>query len=154
MFDPSRFVTSEYNDPFSTTFVPVPEGEYIAVTNKLDWKVVDTKNGDRLQAILFWEIDDQGGRVRAATGLDKNVVRQTIWLDLTPDSDIETNRISLETGEGKNVDLGKLREQLGQNQAGRPWRFDMLLNQSARVLVTHRIYDGKTFADVKQVARI
>lgn len=154
MFDPEKFTQTEYKDSLSTAIPPVPEGEYIAMIDKLDWDTVDTKNGKRLQAIAYWEIDDAQGIVKAATKLDKNTVRQTIWLDLTPDSNIENGQISLDMGEGRNVDLGRLREALGQNQAGRPWKFDMLKGVPARILVKQRMYEGRTFTDVKGVSKL
>ena len=54
-------------------------------------------------------------------------------------------------GKNKNVQLGKLREALGQNGPG-AWSFGMLEGASGIVRIEHREWNDSVFADVKGVA--
>ena len=59
----------------------------------------------------------------------------------------------LELGKGKNVDLGRLREALGQNTGGN-WSPSQLVGSSATIHVSNRLYEGKTYADVERVIMV
>ena len=139
-FDPDMFMNTQTSDANDTQYVPVPVGEYNGVIGEVKAGTA----GDKPVLNITWGIDDD--EVRAATGLDKPTVRQTVWLDLTPQG-------GLDMGKGKNVGLGKLREALGQNTPGKPWSPGMLNGQVARVQISHRSgkNPGEIFADVKQV---
>lgn len=144
VFDPDMFMNQQTDDASSTTYVPVPEGEYQALLKEVKAAVV----GDSKPVLnVTWAIDDQA--VRDETGLPEPTVRQTIWLDLTPQG-------GLDMGKGKNVSLGKLREALGQNEPGRPWSPGMLCGQVAIVKIGHRTgrEPGEIFADVKAVSAL
>lgn len=140
-FDPDMFMNTSTTDANDTSYVPVPVGEFRAA-------ITDVKAGtagDKPVLNLTWTIDDDN--VRKETGLEKPTVRQTIWLDLTPQG-------GLDMGKGKNVGLGKLREALGQNRPGQAWSPGLLNGQVAMVMVAHRSgkNPGEIFADVKAVS--
>jgi len=139
-FDPDLFMNTQTTDANDTKFVPIPEGEYPAYVDNIEAR----RAGDKPVLELKWVINDEG--VRAETGLEKPMVRQTIWLDLTEQG-------GLDSGKGKNIGLGKVREALGQNQSGRPWSPGMLIGANAFVKVGHRAgkEPGEVFADVKAV---
>ena len=141
-FDPEMFMNQQTTDSNSTTYTPVPEKELQAY-------IKDVKAGtagDKPVLNVTWATDD--AEAREATGMDEPTVRQTIWLDLTPQG-------GLDMGKGKNVGLGKLREALGQNEPGQPWAPGMLFGQAAMISVKHRAgKDGEVFADVKAVAAL
>ena len=140
VFDPDTFLSSTTTEASSTEYVPVPEGEYLAVVTK-----VAARATERAKILdVTWEIDDEA--VKAETGLEHPTVRQSVFLDVNEQG-------ALETGKGKNVDLGRLREAVGQNTPGQPWSPTMLEGQVARVRVAHRMYEGRTYADVKGVAK-
>lgn len=140
MFDTESFLSTTVEGEMSTEFVPVPEGEYTAIIK--DVKARQAKSSHIMDVV--WEIDDP--EVREVTGMENPTVRQSIFLDMTESG-------SLDLGKGKNIALGRLREALGQNGPG-AWAPSMLLGQAAKVRVEHRIYEGKTFADVKAVASL
>jgi hypothetical protein len=56
-------------------------------------------------------------------------------------------------GKNKNVSLNRLREVLGQNVAGKPWKPGDLVGGIAKVRVQHRISDEIVYTDVKGVAK-
>lgn len=140
-FDPDMFMNQVTTDSTDTKFTPVPVGEFKAVIAD----VKAAKAGDKPVLNITWNVDSD--EARAATGMDKPQVRQTIWLDLTEQG-------GMDMGKGKNVGLGKLREALGQNRAGQPWSPGMLNGCVAMIMVGHRAGKeaGEVFADVKAVA--
>lgn len=143
-FNPVQFENTEFTDALDTTIVPVPEGDFPAVVKK--YEIRTTQKG---QVILdvSWTINDP--EVTAATGRDENVVRQSLFLDITDHG-------TLDMSKGKNVQLGRLREAFGQNKPGKPWRFGDIVGQAALVKVTQRVNDetGEIYNDVKKVAAI
>lgn len=141
-FNPTLFAETQYTEALDTTVIPVPEGDWTAVIGKYEIRTPK----DKVVLDVTWEIDSQ--EVQTVTGRDKNTVRQSIFLDITPHG-------TLDMSKGKNVQLGRLREALGQNQAGKPWSFGMLVGQVATVGVSHRTDDeGNIFSDVKRVAKL
>lgn len=134
-FDPELFVQSTVEEALSTTRVPVPEGEVRAVVK--DLKGRETQNGSPILDV-YWAIDDQ--TVRDVTGLDEPTVRQSLFLDLTPNG-------NLDMAKGKNVDLGRLRAALGQNEAGKPWSPNMMIGKVAKVMVSQRLGEPRNPGD-------
>jgi hypothetical protein len=126
-FDPNLFVQSQNEGALSTQYVPIPEAEYTAVIDAI--KARQAKDNYILD--VTWAIDSD--EIRELTGMDKPTVRQSIFLDITPQG-------GLDIGKGKNVQLGRLREALGQND-GRPWSPNMLEGQVATIMVTQRLVD-------------
>lgn len=144
-FDADQFMNSSTTDANSTQYTPVPEGEFQASINSVTPRVTGT--GKALLNI-GWKVDDE--RVRTETGMADPMVYQTIWLDVTESG-------GLDTGKGKNVGLGKLREALGQNKPGAPWSPGMLMGQVAMIRVGHSIdkRDNVSIqAEVKAVAAL
>lgn len=144
MFDKDDILNAQAEGEMDTKYTPFPEGEYPAYIAKLDTRVVG-ENKDKVVLDLFWESDD--AEVAKVTGMEKSQVRQSIFLDFTESG-------ALDTSKGKNVQLGKLRDALGQNNPGQPWSPAMLEGAPAIIRVEHRQYEGNTYADVKGVRAI
>lgn len=140
-FNPDTFLNTEVTEANSTSYVPVPEGEFVASIKEI--KPRQAK--DKAILDITWAIDDE--KVAAETGMANPTVRQSLFLDVTESG-------GLDFAKGKNIGLGKLREALGQNAPGRPWAPGMLLGGVARVNVKHRLYEDQIFTDVKGVARV
>lgn len=141
-FKPDTFLNTETSDANATNYTPVPEGEFTASIKVVKPRVL---TDGRAVLDVTWIVDDE--TARQETGMAEPTVRQTIWLDVT-----ETG--GLDNGKGKNVGLGRLREAVSQNQAGKPWMPGMLVGQVAKVKVSHSIdkRDGVTIqAEVKAV---
>lgn len=145
MFDAQSFLDASVSGSNDTRIVPVPVGEYFAIIDELTpgtWASKDgSKSGVKIE--LVWSIEDSS--VKEFLGRDKVTVRQSIMLDTTDAG-------GLDMGKGKNVSLGRLREAVNKN-GPEGFSFAMLPGLAARVSVTHREYNGDTFAEVRAVAR-
>lgn len=109
VFNPDTFMDSTITEPNSTKVEAVPPGEYRATIDETIKPPRSVTGKDGTEYIFFevmWNIDDQG--LKDKLGRDKLQVRQSIRLDITDDG-------ALDTGKGKNVGLGRLREALGMN---------------------------------------
>ena len=129
-FDPASFLTQETSDQMDTQFTPIPAGEYPAMIKGVEARQTQsTKDPNEVWTILdvTYIIDDQG--VREETGLPEPTIRQSLFLDLLDGK--------LDTGKGKNVNLGRLREAVGLNTPGQAFTFDALVGQACIVSVKH-----------------
>jgi len=147
-FDPAVFLDASLDEANSTVSTPVPEGEYQAVIDKVETRAWQGKKDPSQSGIaldLIWNVEDQG--VKTLLERDKVQVKQGIMLDLNASGGIDT-------GKGKNVALGKLREAVNLNTPGQKFSFRMLEGQMAKISVKHRIDGEQVFADVKAVAKL
>lgn len=146
-FDPDSFLNEAVDGALSTSPEPIPEGEYLAVVSSGD-KAVTVRQTDKGSTILdiTWEIQD--GNLAEALGRQTVTVRQSIFLDMTPQN-------TLDRSKGKNTGLGRVRSALGQNDPSRPWSFGMLKGAGpATIRVTQRPApndDSIIYNDVKGV---
>jgi len=136
MFDVSTFMHTQTDESASTNYVPVPVGEYNAIISKVDAKMA----GESPLLEVTWRIDAPGDDLA-----NEKPVRQSVWLD------VNASGTGLDYSEGKNVNLGRLREAVGQNSKGQMWAPAMLEGQPATILVDHQIREGDTFSKVKSV---
>lgn len=146
-FNPETFMNSSISEANDTQYVLVPEGEFQATIDRIDAKIVGQEIPRPILSIS-WKITDPV--VQEATGRAENFVRQTLWLDVNEAG-------GLDFGKGKNVQLGKLREALGQNRPGQAWSPSMPVGNVARVKVKHSIdkRDGVTInAEVTGVTKL
>jgi hypothetical protein len=143
-FDLDTFMNSVTNEAGSTVLEPVPVGEYPATVD--DLKPRNTKTG-RLILDVIWNIEDDD--LRAQLHRERVTVRQSVFIDTTPAGAIDFTK-------GKNVQLNRVREALGQNKEGEAWSPMQLRGAGpARITVSQRIDDdtGNVYNDVKQVGR-
>jgi hypothetical protein len=145
-FDPATFLNQTFDESNSTESVPTPEGEYLAIAEKVEVKQWSSRDGSTsgLKAEILWDIQDDA--VKAL--LDKTSVksRQQIMLDLT-----ETG--NLDFGKGKNVQLGRLRTAVDLNNPGEAFAFGMIQGRMATVSVKHRVVEDRIYDEVKGVAK-
>lgn len=147
MFDPTSFLETSYTESNDTVVVPIPEGEYTAVADKVEakeWASKSDPTNSGLKLVINWSIDD--AEVKAIIGRDKALCRQDIMLDLLDGS----NRLDM--GKGKNVELGKVRAATDLNDPGKPFNPMQIQGQVAKVRVKHRVDGDKVYAEVKAVA--
>jgi len=145
MFDADALLSQETTESMDTEFVQVPNGEYLASIDDIKMRQQDSKDpGQDPYTIMdvYWAIDDPA--VSEVTGREKNVVRQSVFLDISASG-------GLDGGKGKNVDLGRLREAVNQNTGA--WAPAMLLGQVATIRTEQAIFNGKTYVNVKGVAK-
>lgn len=132
----------------------------LVVTEAMDTVIVQVPAGDRPMYIKAQKLRQQGEywlmdltcvvtdqESIEATGKDEPTVRGSIFIDFTPEG-------GLDFGKGKNVQLGKLRDAVDQNQKGKPWSPGKLVGASFIGNVSHRIdKNGNPQAEVKGYAR-
>jgi hypothetical protein len=144
-FDITSLLSTTFEDAFSTETKPCPEGEYTAMVEKIELKPVTAQGEEKVILKIVWTPQDSDGRIKQATGRDKINVSQDLWLDLTPE-------MNLDGADGMNIPLGKVRKALGQNTKGKAWGFGQMVGNVAKIMVTHRTAkDGKVYAEVKSV---
>lgn len=144
-FNPEAFLFTETTSSFETEVVPVPVGEWSAIIKSIKPRALSDGRG---VLDVYWIVLDE--EVKAELDMAEPMVRQSIWLDLDDNG-------NLADGKNKNVQLGQLRDAVSQNRKGQPWAPGMLINQMAKVKVSHSIdkRDNKTVqADVTGVTAI
>lgn len=143
-FDPATFLNQTIDSANDTKVIPVPASEYLAIATKVDIKPWAKKDGSEsgLKLEIIWEVQDEN--VKALIGREPTV-KQDQMLDLTAEG-------GLETGSGKNVGLGRIREALGLNTPGEPFAFSMIQGRMAKIMVSHRINGEDVYAEVKKIA--
>lgn len=146
-FDPDTFMSGQSQGSMATRLEQCDPGEYTAVIEKLEAEQFEGKKDSTktfTKLAVFWNIDSPD--VKAKLGMDKVLVKQDLFIDLTPEG-------GLDCGKNKNVGLGKLREAVNQNGPG-GWSPTMLVGQVAKVKVEHEINNGEAYARVKGVTRL
>ena len=146
-FDAQSFLDAAVSGSNSTRVIPVPIGEYQGIIEEIKPRQWTSKDGSStgIAVDITWIIEDEA--VRTQLGRDKITARQGLMLDTT-----ETG--ALDTSEGRNVSLGRLREAIGKNDAKKPFAFSMLPGSAAKVKVTHRIVGEDTYAEINSVAAL
>lgn len=148
IFNPTSFLDTMITEANDTKLLPIPAGVYPATIEKVtvrQWtgKADPTKSGLCLDVI--WNLDDPN--LQATLERDKISVKQGIMLDLTEAG-------GLDSGKGKNINLGRLREGVGCNTPGQPFSFNMLPGRQAKVDVSQRVDGENIYNDVKSVAKL
>ena len=146
-FDANAFLESSVSSSNDTKIIPIPQGEYHGIIEKVAPRQWQSKDGSQTGIALdvFWAIEDQG--VKEFLGRKEVSCKQGIMLDTTAQGGLDMSK-------GKNVGLGRLREAVGKNQEGEHFSFAMLPGLSAKVAVSHRIVGDETYSEVKGVTRL
>lgn len=151
LFDPDTFLDQEVEGANSTVTIPIPANVYPGVitdvsaahgTSNKPGK--ESKEWARLD--VTYELEDPD--LPALIKRDKAVVRQGIMLDVNELGGIDT-------AEGKNVQLGKLRKAAGLNDGS--FRPRDLIGHRVLVSVTQRVNPNDADSilnDVKGVAAL
>lgn len=144
MFDTDALLEATVTEANETSFTPIPEGEYTGIIE--DVKVRNPKEGVTFLDIV-WNLDEP--ELAQRMNRDKVTVRQSVFLDVADGK--------IASGPNQNVDLGRIREAVGQNQPGKPWSPAMLRGAGpAKVMVSQRPDKddpSRIYSDVKKVAR-
>ena len=144
-FSPEAFLGVNQSGANSTEYALPPEGEFLAVAgDKVAARQIPNKEGGVSTIVdVPWLTEDPV--VVEATGRQITTVRQSVFVDLLPDGK------TLDMSKGANVQLGRLREAINQNDASRDWNFNQIAGNQAIIKVVHSP-DGK-YANVVAVAR-
>jgi hypothetical protein len=128
MFDPETFMNQIIDEPLETEFVTVDPGEYVATIDDFTSEAFEQihfeyKKGARagtpgIMTKLTLPFVIQDDAVKQLLEMEKVVVRKQLILDLQDNGD-------LDWGTNKNIDLGRIRAAVGQNDPG-PWSISKL----------------------------
>lgn len=156
-FDADAFMGQTIDAELDTTIVLPPEGDYRAMIGEFDSESgfrtfvgKDTSKNPGKEYTMFQPPfvlgDDQRlAEVLAARGTDKIVVSHNgMFLDLTDEGQLDTSK-------GKNVDLGRLRDAVGQNSTP-GWRFTNLIG--AGPVMVSLVHEKDSRDETKKYARI
>jgi hypothetical protein len=154
-FDTNAFLETSFSGNLDTTYVLPPEDDYTAqITDRLTFRSGRIEKGDRAgqtwaTADLQWELLDD--TLKQTLNLDRVLVRQSLMLDLLPDSTPDSPR--LDFGTNKNMRLKRLLDATGLNSK-KSWNFGMFKFATATVHVEHRKPEGfdDFMAEVTRVA--
>lgn len=151
-FDPVAFENMTIDQSNETKTTPLPEGDYRGLVSGVKIKTVKLSKGERAgqeQPVLevVYDLEDPtGGKILEELNRDKIQVRQDIWLDV--------DNGTLAFGPNLNVQLGRLRDAVGQNKAGKPWAFKMLEGAGpVMVHVTHRTVNEDVYSQVSKISK-
>jgi hypothetical protein len=148
IFDPDSFLASTVDSANDTTVQPLSPGEYNAQVEELKFREVTGKDGDpRYILDVIYDILDDGAKKEL--GREKITVRQTLWLDVTSQG-------QLDTAKGKNISLGRLRSAAGLNDPGKPFAPVNLKGCVVKVQTTLRADNRDPsiqYAEVKSVGK-
>ena len=149
--DKEQFLNRPIEGPISSSFVAVPEGEYLSKVIENGVSAPEDKlgaNGWSCWLDITWGIVDEEKLpgVIEETGKEKPTIRQRLFLDVLRD---ENDKVTaLDMGKGKNVPLGQVLEAVGLDGAKKRWTWKHLEGQIARIKVTHDTYQGRIMANV------
>lgn len=161
-FDPDTFMQQNVDQPLETEYVLVPQGEYVArigdfTSDAFERIDFDYKRGARAgtPGVMHkfncpFIIQDEA--VKAELQRDEVTIFKQIILDLNDDG-------GLDFGKNRNIDLGRIRAAVGQNDAG-PWSIARLRGAGpVMVKVVHVDFERKDKtrgkrAEIERVVRI
>lgn len=142
-FDTDEILNLQTEGKMETSLPPIPEGEWPAYVKDVKARQGEKDGKPWVALDVTWAVTDSF--VAGEVGIEEPTARQTVFLDLN-----ESGGLAL--GKGKNLQLGRLREAVGQN-GPQPWQPSNLIGANAIVRIAHREYNGNTYVDVKSAAR-
>ena len=146
MFDESLFLQSSIDGANSTQVIPLPADTYPGIISDVKLRQAPGKK-DPSMTYTFCDVSwtlQVSPAILEEIGRKAGTARQSFMLDLTDGG-------TLDMSKGRNVSLGRLREALKQNVAGKPWNFKMLINASAKVKIKHRPEGENIYEEVDAI---
>lgn len=148
-FDPQLFLQQGQKAVANATFVPqCPPGDYPMVIDSLKAEQFSgVKDPSKTYTKIKFGFDVQDEGVKAQLKRDKVLVYHDFLLEMTEDGS------GIDMGEGKNVNLGRIRAACGLNQPGVEWNFGMFVGRPVLGHVEHEIYNGEAYAKCTKVSK-
>ncbi len=146
VFDAETFANTQTDSAMDTVLTPCPPGDRKGQVTKIEARqFVSDKDGKTYTVMdVHWHIlDDEAKKV---TGMEKPSCRQSIFIDMTPEG-------ATDLGKGKNIQLGRLRDAVGQNSKGKKWSPSMLVGTLALCHVEADKSDPENYSRVTKVAK-
>lgn len=142
MFNAATFLSSTTSEQGSTKRIPIPKATYPGVCEPLGENSFRQAEGTKEPGRFYTFLDltwvlQVSEAVKAETGRDKVTVRQSCIVD------VNEQGTGLDFSKGKNIQVNRLREAVGQNVAGQGWAPHMLGGRTALITVEHRVVKSK-----------
>ena len=120
------------------------------MVEKVNAREQEIKKGERagstiVVADIIWELLDD--RLKEALNMQKITCKQSLFLDLTPEK-------QLDMGKSKNIALGKVREALGLNDKKKDFFLGLLIGNTAKVQVVHEPNEQDPTSPYSKVNRV
>ncbi len=147
-FDADAFMQTQIEGSNSTQFLPIPDGDYMGIVEKVQAREIKTERGPGYVLDVTWSLLDDD--LLQSMDREKLTCRQGIFLDMREDG-------SLNMSEGQNVALGQLREAVGQNNPKKAWSFSNLEGAGPCICKVTQKADTKSdrmFNNVTRVAAV
>ncbi len=129
-FDAQALLNATTAEANSTKLLPAPVGDYVGQVSKVDVKSGVSKSTGEIWCRLELYLESEDPKLEQI-GMKKKNFRADALLELTPMGTIDT-------GQGKNVALGRMREAAGLNQPGQPFSLGMFQGQVFKFTVEHQ----------------
>jgi hypothetical protein len=146
-FNEEEFLQTPVEEALSTVSLKIPPNDYKGMIAKPEHISMGfTPKGSPVLEV-WWTLD--APEVSEQIGKDTLMVRQTLYLDLTAAKRLDTSK-------GRNVQLGRLREALGQNGPGK-WNYNDMVGVPALVktdLDPNKNVAGDFYEKVKGVSSL
>lgn len=145
MFNPDQFLATAVQGVLDTQRKPLPAVEFNGFIKEIKKpEVVKTKKGDSILMEIPIQIDC--AQYEQELGYSSSVRSYKCWLDINAVG-------NLDMGTGKNIDLGKIREAVGQN-GPEEWTVTNLVGAPIRVQIKHREHEGKIYDEISAVGPV
>lgn len=147
-FDAGTFMNQSVDAKLDTIVKQCPEGEFKAVIDDFGedaFRSFTSKNNGKDYTVFSPPFVIQDPNVAAELGRDKvTVFHKGMFIDIGADG-------GLDTSSGKNIDLGRLRDALGQNKPG-GWSFSNL--KGAGPVMVKVVHESDKDDPEKKYARV
>ena len=135
-FNPEALLDITSDSPMATREKLLPEGDYEGEIKEIKGRTTTSEKGtfnwlDFQVEISGNNLAPNGQTVSEIVGRPSTRVRYGISIDINDAG-------GLESSEGKNIALGRLRAAVNQNEKGTPWSPRKLIGARARFGVKHR----------------
>jgi hypothetical protein len=149
-FDVNAFMNENIDTPLDTRLDPIPEGEHMGQIG-IGEKDVDVVAGVSAKTQKPWLrvdmfIDLTDPNLAATLKREKVRVRYSVMIDLNEQG-------KLDTRPQRNINLGKLRDAVGQNKPG-PWNFNMLKGMPIKVKVKQKPNENDPTSPYSEVVAV
>ena len=140
-FNKDAFLNNVVTAKMETARIPFPEGEHAVNIVDIDIKDGTIKNGEnagKSWAQLILKCDAKDPNVAAEMGFDGDTparISAFVFLDLDHENG------TLAVGPNQNVELGKIRAAVGQNEEGEEWTLMNLRGADMGIVVKHTLND-------------
>lgn len=154
MFNEQDFLNGTIDGALDTKRIPIPQGEYTALIKDVKPRVNVQGKKDPTKSYNFLDYS-----LSVVLTPEAQAIMETVEVEAKRNHSIiielDETGTRLASGKGKNVDLGRFREAIGQNEDGKPWNPRMPVGKMVKVLITHRtLEDGSSADQIDKVSAI